>query len=216
MFKELINKLKNKREQLVEVSSRVDIEENEEKKIDLVIDTYKNFFRMYISDYISIGEYDERTNELDPEKMCDNISINIFWNSGKQRVNKGTFYVLIDGNVIYNFMIDGNKIKIDERIKFEEESHERIFSFDLSSNEYRLVFFKHDKFGSTFYNMYYPPEEYMEKFALTREEMYEEVKGLLERTFGVENVSDLMDVNLIKQRVLNDLGPEGIKKEYRN
>ena len=216
MFTELIRKLINKREELVEVSSHVDTEKKEKKKIDIVVDTYKNFFRMYISDYVPVIEYDERTNEIDPDKMSDNISMNIMWNSGRQEINKGTFYVLLEDNVIYNFMLDGDKIKIDERIKFDEESHERIFSFDLGSGAYRLVFFKHDRFGSTFYNMSYPPDKYMEEFGLTREETYDEVKGLLERVSGVENVLDLIDVNLVKQRVLNDLKPDGVKKEYKN
>ncbi|MDE6292686.1 MAG: hypothetical protein K2L98_03300 [Bacilli bacterium] len=216
MIRKLIDKLKYKKEELVEVSSRVETEEKQEEKVDIVIDTYKNFFRMYISNYVSVNNYDERTNEIDPDKMSDNISMNIMWNSGRQKINKGTFYVLLEDNVIYNFMIDGDKIKIDERIKFDEESHERIFSFDLGSGAYRLVFFKHNRFGSTFHNMSYPPDKYMEEFGLTREETYDEVKGLLERVEQVENILDLMDVNLIKDVVLNDLKPDGVKKEYKD
>lgn len=216
MIKEWVNSLKNKKQKLIEVSSSNACKENNEENIEIIVDTYKNFFRMYLSDYVSITKYAEITKEKDPSSISKNISMNVLWNNGKQKVNKGTFYVLLTNNVIYNFLINGNKIKIDERIKLDEESHEKIFSFDFASDEYRLVFFKHDRIGSTFYNMYYPPEEYMEKFGLTREETYSEVKGLLERVLGIENVLDLMDVNFIKKKVLNDLKPDVVKKEYKD
>lgn len=216
MIRKWIDKLKNKKEELVEVSSRVESEEKKEKKVDIVIDTYKNFSRVYISDYVSILEYDERVKEMDPSGTYKNISMNILWNSGRQEVNKGTFFILLGDNFKYNFLIDGEKIRIDERIKLEDESHERIFRFDFDSSKYKLTFFKHNSFGSTFYNMYYPPEKHMEKFGLTREEAYREVKELLERVEQVENVIDLMDVNLIKDVVLSDLRPDGVKKEYKD
>lgn len=216
MFKELIDNLKNKRQKLVATSNTfLDTTENDDN-VEIIIDEFKNFFRMQISDYVTIQTYCNKTDEEDIYDMCKKISMSILWNSGQQRVNKGVFYVLSMGNVVYNFWTDGKEIMVDERVKQEDETWEKILRFNLMTNDYAFTFFKHDRLGSTFYNMYYYTEGMdMGLLAFTKDEAYEEIKPFFDRILSIENVLDIIDVDKINKIVLSDLRPEGVKKELK-
>lgn len=71
---------------------------------------------MKISDYITITDYVERMRQIDNlglEKMVFN---HVLWNSNKQKVNKGTYYVINTLNGIYNILINDELLIINERI----------------------------------------------------------------------------------------------------
>lgn len=217
MIRDFIDDLKRKRQRLVEFGSSKDFYEDEKQGVDIIIDKHKNFFRMQISDYVNICEYSNKTDKEDIYGMSKKISMSVLWNSGKQKINKGTFFVFVDGDAIYNFWVNGNEIRIDERIKLEEESQERILRFNLDTNEYGFTFFKHDIFGSTFYTKYYHSKGIdMGKLAFSKKEFADEVKLFLERISSVENVFEIIKLRLISERLFNDLGPDGVIKRYAN
>ncbi|MCX4365552.1 MAG: hypothetical protein OSJ70_07260 [Bacilli bacterium] len=215
MLREVIDNLKIKRQKLIEVTPNMNAKCDEDN-VKITIDKYLDFLRMQISDYVSICEYTKKTDLCDNYEMCKKISMSILWNSGKQKINKGTFYVYTVNNVIYNFWTDGKEIMIDERIKTEKETQEKILRFDLSTLDYAFTFFKHNSIGSTFYTMYYHTKEReIGELAFSKEEAYEAIRPFLESVSAIKNIFGIIDLNIIIERVFNDLKPDGLIKSIK-
>ena len=207
MFDKLISKLKKERHQLQKTVDEHVPEYIEEKpSFDITIVKENNLFKMEISDYISIVDYVERTNLIDKFGVRDMISNGVLWNSGKQQVNKGTYYVLVIDNRLYNILINGDYLAIDERTKKDDITEERIIDFNISSNSYNYFSAKHDKTGDTFYTKYYSKPEFdFGKLNLSKDEAYEGINKVITNLANIEEITGIIDVNLLKTHILNDI-----------
>lgn len=153
--------------------------------------------------------------EIDQFNLLDLICNSVLWSGKRQKVNKGTYFVIINGNYLYNVFLGEEKICIDERIKIGEETHERILFLD-SNDEYGYTNFKHDKVGSTYYTMYYSKKGFpIKSFELSKEDAYEGISELLSRFELIPGVSDILDINVFRSSILDDLVPrsDGVSKK---
>ena len=107
MLKIIIDKLKAKKEQLQKYKINNDgIEKvtilEEQNQVDINVSSQDNIFKIEISDYISISDFINKKNSDDEYRILDKICNCVLWNSDKQKVSKGTYYVIIIDNRIYN------------------------------------------------------------------------------------------------------------------
>lgn len=105
MFKELINKLKGRKQKLENYTTYVEQEENNEKD-NIIVSEENGICKIDILDYISIGEYVKVTDLGGIYSILSSISNSVLWNSDKQKVNKGIFYVINVDNRLYNILIN--------------------------------------------------------------------------------------------------------------
>ena len=211
MLKELIDKYL-RRKKVVEEK----IQPVEEKQVfDISISRCNNVFMVDVSDYVTIGDYVERMNEIDNYNLLDLIGNAVLWNSKRQRVNKGTYYVIMHDGYLYNILLGEEETIIDERIKVDDHTVEK--HIDLHKNgDYNFTHFKHDKVGSTYYTMYYSKKGFpIKNFELSKEDAYELISDLLSRFELVPSSDNILDVNMFRDNVLDDLVPksDGVSKK---
>lgn len=211
MFKELIDKYL-RRKKVVEEK----IQPVEEKQVfDISISRCNNVFMVDVSDYVTIGDYVERMHEIDNYNLLDLIGNAVLWNSKRQRVNKGTYYVIMHDGYLYNILLGEEETIIDERIKVDDHTVEK--HIDLHKNgDYNFTHFKHDKVGSTYYTMYYSKKGFpIKNFELSKEDAYELISDLLSRFELVPSSDNILDVNMFRDNVLDDLVPksDGVSKK---
>jgi hypothetical protein len=217
MFRELIDKLKSKRQQLQRYNTNV-IETKpieEEKEIDIKISKQDNIFKIEISDYISIGDYVNKTESSEEYGILDLICLSVLWNSNKQMVNKGIYYVITSDNRLYNILFTDDKIYIDERTKKEIDeqtqkkniTQERLITYNIDKNQYNYYSAKHEENRNTYYIKYYNKNRSYSLGALdlTEEETYEEVKSVISNLESIKGIETILCVELLKEHVLNDL-----------
>lgn len=227
MFKGLIDKLKTMKKQLQNYKTNNDVVQNkqieEENKININISSKDNISKIEISDYISIGDYVKKMESSDEYSILDLIYNSVLWNSDKQKVNKGTYYVITIDNRLYNILFTDEKIKIDERTKVELDeqtqkeniTQERLITFSLNKNEYHYFSAKHDKTGDTYYTRYYSKNRLFSlgKLDLTEEETYDEVNSVIYNLEGIEGIEGIVDIDLLKEYILKDLDKNSLKRE---
>ena len=211
MFKELIDKYL-RRKKVVEEK----IQPVEEKQVfDISISRCNNVFIVDVSDYVTIGDYVERMHEIDNCNLLDLIGNAVLWNSKRQRVNKGTYYVIMHDGYLYNILLGKEETIIDERIKVDDHTVEK--HIDLHKNgDYNITHFKHDKVGSTYYTMYYSKKGFpIKNFELSKEDAYKLISDLLSRFELVPSSDNILDVNMFRENVLDDLVPksDGVSKK---
>lgn len=211
MLKELIDKYL-RRKKVVEEK----IQPVEEKQVfDISISRCNNVFIVDVSDYVTIGDYVERMHEIDNYNLLDLIGNAVLWNSKRQRVNKGTYYVIMHDGYLYNILLGEEETIIDERVKVDDHTVEK--HIDLHKNgDYNFTHFKHDKVGSTYYTMYYSKKGFpIKNFELSKEDAYKLISDLLSRFELVPSSDNILDVNMFRENVLDDLVPksDGVSKK---
>ena len=102
-----------------------ELSKQKSKKVDnnlINISNDNNIFKIEITDYISINDFIKVRDTSDKYKILNKLCNGVLWNSDKQKVNKGIYYVIAINNAIYNILFTEEKIKIDERksINFDE------------------------------------------------------------------------------------------------
>lgn len=219
MFRELIDKLKSKRQQLQKYNTNDNITETkpiqEEKEIDIKVSKQGNIYKIEITDYISIIDFVDKKNSSDEYKVLDLLCNYVLWNGSKQKVNKGTYYVINTSNCLYNILFTDDTIDIEERIKIELDEQtqkeniiqDRAITFKFNKGQYNYFSAKHESDGNTYYTRYYNKNRAL-KFGnldLTEEETYEEVKSVISNLESIEGIETILDVELLKEHVLNDL-----------
>ena len=219
MFIELINKLKNKKQQLQEISSNNIVKEEQpienEKIIDIILSKENKFYKIEINDYISIGDYVKKTKSSQEYSVLDLVSNSVLWNSEKQKVNKGIYYIIENDNQLYNILITDNILKIDERnnkeiddeIQKDNIIEEKIITFNLENYEYRYCSFKHDKTGNTYYTKYYDENRNFSLgvLELSSEETYEEINQIIYNLERINEIDKILNIKLLKEYLLNNL-----------
>ena len=121
MFKELIDKLKQRRNKIQNYRTNNDeiktgIKVHEEKEVEIIISSQNNITKIEIPDYVCIGDFVDKKNLGEEYKILDFLCNCVIWNSDKQKVNKGIYYVILIDNRVYNILINEDKVQIDERI----------------------------------------------------------------------------------------------------
>ena len=207
MFEKFINRLKNKKQELNEISKSHSSKE-EKVQFTITITNASNMYIMVISDYILIGDYDRRIDKIDKYQLFLHNDTNtngytqwFFFrvkNMKKdKRVNKGTYYVLSLDNRIYNVYINDYEIAVDERNKIDEITEERVITYNQNTMNYNYFSAKHDKYGSTFYTKYYSkPQLDLGKLIFSKEEAHEEINNLIERLSNIEEIAKLIDIDI--------------------
>lgn len=209
MFNCLIKTLKDKKEELLSFSPKSDDA--------IVVENTPDYFKMVLKDYMEVGMYSDIIDNLDPDKISDKISFSVLWNTTKQRINKGTFYVISIDDKTYNIWFDGLDVKLDERIKVGEETHEKIIKVDMGSGNFHFTSLKHDKIGSTFYTMYYHPgEALIPAMSFSKEEALGEINKMLDNFLDIEISNSIVNIEEIRNIILRDLSPDGVKLEKKS
>lgn len=207
MIKELIEKLKRKKEELQNTTPLT--EPIEEKKInfEILLSQEDNFYKMEISEYISIIDYVDRIKEIDEFGIESLVGNAVLWNSRKQKVNKGTYYVVTNENNLYNILLNENDIKIDIRTKQDDITIERFIRIDTSNNDYSFTLHHHDKTGNTFYTRYFSLTGIkFGKLELTEDEFNEQIRIAISSLESVEGINNIVDINLLKNLISNNIG----------
>lgn len=214
MIVELINKLKSKKQQLQNSVSYNTYIEDQKIAFEIRLSKEYNFFKMEISDYVSIVDYVERMRLIDNFGLESLISNAILWNSGKQKVNKGLYYVVPINNRLYNIFIEGNHIKIDERIKTNDITEEKIVSLDIENNDYSYTIHRHDNTGNTFYTRYFNKSGFsFGKLDLSVEDFSKSINSLIHNLENIDNIRNIVDIELLREYILGDLEKSILQKK---
>jgi len=200
MIKEFFNKIKKRK-------NKEGIEEIQEIKKDyfnINIDKIDDVLKMEISDYISITDYVEKMKEIDKYNLLDLVCNSVLWNSKKQLVNKGTYYILSYDGRLYNIILNEEGLKLDERIKVDGITEEKVIRIN-SNNDYSFSSLKHDKTGSTFYTKFYDNSTLkMGRLELSESKAYEQIETLIKNLKEDERISDILDIEQV-ENVLKDI-----------
>lgn len=227
MVRAIIDKLKIGKKKLQ--SSTIDTENVDNKLIEeqmdfeIIVSTKNNISRIEISDYISMSDYIKKMKSCDEYHILELLYNCVLWNGAKQKVNKGIYYVILSGNIIYNLLFTDEQIKIDERTKidFDEESlkeniiQERVITFYMNKNQYRYYSAKHDKIGDTFYTRYYDENRAysLGTLDLSTEEAYDEINSLIYNLEGIEGIENILDIDFLKEQFLVDLSKNSFQRK---
>lgn len=210
MFKELIDKLKLKKKQLQIYKTNIDNVETKsqkEKDNNIIVSKQGNIFKIIISDYLSIEEFFAQKNSRDDFSILDLLCNCVLWNSTKQKINKGIYYVINIENCLYNISFNDEKIEINEQIRKDNKIQERSITFYINKNEYSYYSAKHDQNGNTFYTKYYNKNKLYNLGALdlTEEETYNEINSIICNLENINGIDKIFDIELLKEHVLKDL-----------
>lgn len=230
MFKELIDKLKQRRNKIQNYRTnnekiKTGIKVHEEKQVEIIVSSQNNITKIEIPDYVCIGDFVDKKNYGEEYKILDLLCNCVLWNSGKQKVNKGIYYVIIIDNRIYNILFTDDKIQIDERIKpiFDEVTNkenitqERVITYLPNQNKYRYYSAKHESDGNTYYTKYYNKNrEYsLGTLDLTEEETFEEVASVISNLESITGIETILDIELLKEQILNDLSKNSLQRKKK-
>lgn len=212
MLKNLINKLKLQRNELNDFIDYHDLTEIK-PVVDITITSENNIIKMEIGDYISVTDYVERLENNDEYNLLKLVHNTVLWDSSRQCVSKGIYYIIQIDNRLYNIQINDNKIQIDERIRFEETIVEKYLSFNSETYDYRYSSLKHDSTGSTFYTKFYnkSQNESLFGFELPVDIAFEEMTSLFSNLEKINGIDDIIDLDILKKYVLEDTDKKLIK-----
>lgn len=211
MLRVLIEKYLKKKKRVQEVSTQP-VEEKQE--FDINISRCNNIYMVDVSDYITIGDYVERMHEMDKYNLLELLGNAVLWNGRRQKVNKGSYFVIMHDGYLYNILLGDEETIIDERVKVDDHTVEKHITLH-NDGDYNYTHFKHDKVGSTYYTMYYSKDGFpIKNFELTKEAAHDGISGLLSRFELIPGSNDILDIDMFRKNVLDDLIPsEGVIKK---
>jgi len=91
MLRELIVKLQQLRKKTLCTQSSTLNDSSLTESFTIEVQENEGNTKVHISDFISIVDYANRMDELGASSVADKISMNILWNSSKQKIQKGDF-----------------------------------------------------------------------------------------------------------------------------
>jgi len=214
MFIKLFRK-SNKKQNDTLIDSNISSNIKEENNVNINITKENNIIKIEISDYISMVEFDDKIKSSDEYSVLDLLCLSLSWNTSRQKVNKGTYYIIITDNRIYNILINDGKIKIDERtqIALDEQTQkeniieERLITFNIDEEKYRYYTAKHEQNRNTYYTKYYDKNRTYSLGALdlSEEEALSEIKEVFYNLEGIEGINNILDIELLKSYIADDL-----------
>ena len=125
------------------------------KGVEMSISKEEDYLKLVIEDYCTLNDYADKIEEIDKNGIDKLLNNSVLWNNGKQRVNKGIYFVFKHNGNLYNILINDDMIKIDERTRIGEEIADKVISFYKNDKYYRYFRCMHDKNGSSYDTMYY-------------------------------------------------------------
>ena len=216
MLKEMIDKLRIKKKKLqAHQNNNYNEQPKEEKPVDIILEKQDSFYKIEIKDYISIGDYVNKTKSSEEYNILDMICLAVLWNSDKQKVNKGIYYVITIDDRIYNILFTEDTIEVDERTKIEIDeqtqkeniTQERVITFYTKTNEYSYYSAKHEENGNTYYTKYYNKNRNFSfgMLDLSDEEACEEINSVISNLEVINNITSILNIELFKEYILKDL-----------
>ena len=206
MFEKILNKIKNRknREKIMETKKEC-FPEIKKERLNINLDKIDDVLKMEISDYITITDYVEKMKEIDKYNLLDLVCNSVLWNSKKQLVNKGTYYILSYDGRLYNIIINEEGLKLDERVKIDGITEEKVIRINSNNNDYSFSSLKHDKTGSTFYTKFYDTNPIkMGRLELSESEAYGQIETLIKNLKEDERISDILDIGQL-ENILKDI-----------
>lgn len=215
-LKEKLKKFKEKILNSSDIKSKIKC--NEKDIVDITIFCENNIFIIQISDYISISAYMEKMKKIDKYEINQYICNSVLWNGSKQCVNKGTFYIIFNNDILYNIWINGDDLKIDERITKDNIIEEKLLFFNKSSNDYSYSSLKHDHTGSTFFTKFYTKQkkDSLRMFALSKEEAFNDIYSIISNLEEIVDIDNILNIDLLKEYILGDFKAEAELIKERN
>ena len=227
MFKELLERLKNKKQPVNE--TKVEVAKVEQPKVDSIfLSKHNNIYKMEITDYIPLGDYIDKAKSSDEYSVLDWVHRIVLYNNDKMKVNKGTYYIINDNDHLYNILFTDGKIIIYEGTRKEIDDIEKetinknmswtpsnygeyitldqTISFYPNDNNYNYGLYKHMYDGDTYVVRYYNKTNHgMGKLELTDNEAYEEIKSVITDLENIDNIETILDIDTLKTNILDDI-----------
>lgn len=170
---------------------------------NIVISKDKIFFKIEITDDISISNYLSQIKLVDKYNITELLNMSILWDSRKQKINKGIYYVGMINYNFYNILVSDEFFKIDECIKIGDITEEKIVEFNLNTKDYSYSKLKHGKNGSTFYTKFYPFDLFLD-LELPREEAIFDILAVINNLENINGIEDIIDVRLLKSYIIDN------------
>ena len=217
MFIKIIDKLKAKKQQLYNLKKYGESSQKEETPFGITLSKTDDIFKLEISDYISMKNYIERIKLIDTYNINSLLSICILWNSEKQKVNKGTYYIIEYDDIIYNILINDFRIHVDQKEKINGITEEKIIYFNNEDNSFSYSSLKHRENGSTFFTKFYNCSwvSLIPELMLSSEEMLGDISSILSNLERINGIEKIFDTSLFEKYILNKLGINIYKKKFK-
>jgi hypothetical protein len=211
VFEKILNKIRNrKNNEIIADTKKEDFSEIKKENFNINIDKIDDVLKMEISDYITITDYVEKMKEIDEYNLLDLVCNSVLWNSKKQLVNKGTYYILSYDGRLYNIILNEEGLKLDERIKVDGITEEKVIRIN-SNNDYSFSSLKHDKTGSTFYTKFYDTNPIkMGCLELSESEAYLQIETLIKNLKLDERISYILNIEQL-ENILKDIKKKSIQ-----
>jgi len=162
----------------------------------VIIEYIEDYIKIDIPDYISVHELVSSTNDVN---ILSNLSNNVLWNNTNNKINKGTYYILIKDNILYNVLIKDNTYIIDTRTFYKDYNLNRFIY--INNNNYSFGLLTLDKKGMIINKKYY--SNYVEHNNLDKLSLEETTKNINELLNSLEVLNNIIDLELIKN-ILKD------------
>ena len=189
------------------------------KDINIVVSEQNNIHKIEISDFISLWDYEEIKNSSSKYKALDKLCSFVLWNSSRQKVNKGTYYIINKDNILYNILFTDKEIIIDERTTKELDDYERYVIFSSLGVEQNGEnrYFIQDRcleFNPSENMKYYSKDKKstLETSRLKDDDAYDEINSIISNLEEIDEVKTILDINLLKDHILNGI-KENIPKK---
>lgn len=205
MFMGLIKKFKSLRNEVNDnrVCDVKDIHNDfvDEAKCRITISSEDGYHKVILSDYVSISEFTG-------SELLDLISMNISWDCKRQKFYNGSYYIITDNGIIYNILINDKMIKIDERIQFENYSHEKVITFDLEENKIDFFRCKHTLGGSSYDTMYYHEglNFNLRELELDKDETFSEIITIFNNLDKYSFIQSILDFDMVNNMITDNFG----------
>ena len=220
LFTEIINKLRNKRKKLVELSEVNEPEE--EKQYNVNLSKEGNFYKLDLGEDLSLGEYCEIIKKIDVYSFDAMLNILSMYDGVNNLVRKGTYYVFEHNGKTYNIVLLDSKIVVFRKEQFEEYSETIDIIRKIESNTLILSILRHDKNGSTYYYKYYCTRDissYPENWIISYEEAKDTINMVLDDLGNTENINQIFDVESFRKTIfgmMEEFNNKGLKRERIN
>ena len=177
---------------------------DEIRTIYMIFSKEGKILKMKLSNDLTMEEYAEIVCAVDQYAITDMISNSLLWDNKKQKINKGSYYVLSANGILYNVYVDEFDVVIDVRTKEGNITAESVINYNLINNKYSLHTFENDEKGSTSNVRYYENSGIrMIANKISRDEAYKIINDILINLVGL-NI-DRLDMDSIKDSILTDM-----------
>jgi len=190
---------KNKKKNEIQQSFK-NITLNEEKPIIIKLSQENAYSKLIINDYYTIQDYVNKMKEIDKLGIDKLLNLSILWNSERQMINKGTYYIFSLNERLYNILINDEMIAIDERTPIGEHILNKVIKFTLNDNLFSYFRCKHDENGSSYDTRYYSPKGAL-IMELSKMEFNDDFNSIISNLKDFKDIEKIIEVNKIKRLV---------------